>query len=83
MGTPEQLETFIEISVMKALEKFSNKKKQTLSKEYYTRKELSELFNCSLSTVYNWTVAGKLTAYGIGNRVLYRADEVHESLIKL
>jgi excisionase family DNA binding protein len=83
MGTPEQLETFIEKSVMKALEKFSSKNNNKPTKEYYSRKEVAELFNCSLSTIYNWTTKGKLSAYLIGSRVLYRVDEVHASLIKL
>ena len=55
----------------------------THSQVYYTRKEVATLFSCSLSTVYNWTSRGILTAYGIGNRILYRVDEVHNSLIKL
>lgn len=52
-------------------------------KQFYTRKELADLFGCSLSTIYNWTSKGKLQAYGLGNRIYYKVDEVHNSLIKL
>jgi excisionase family DNA binding protein len=56
---------------------------QINNKEFYTRKELTALFNCSLGTIHNWTRDGKLQAYGIGGRVYYKVDEVHNSLIKL
>jgi excisionase family DNA binding protein len=79
----KQLETLIEKSVIKALEIYSSKQNTNPQKEYYTRKEVSELLNCSMSSIYNWTCKGKLTSYLIGNRVLYRVDEVHNSLIKL
>jgi excisionase family DNA binding protein len=48
--------------------------------ELYTRKEVSELFKCSLRTIYNWTKSGRLKAYGLGSRVFYKVDEVHASL---
>lgn len=52
-------------------------------KRFYSRKELASLFGCSLSTIHNWTQKGKLQAYGLGNRVYYKVDEVHNALIKL
>jgi excisionase family DNA binding protein len=76
------LQTLIEKSVYKALEKHSSTT-TTAQKEFYTRKELATLLNCSISTIYNWTALGKIQAYGIGNRVMYRKDEVTASLIKL
>lgn len=44
--------------------------------EYLTRNELAEMLKCDLSTIHNWTVKGKLKAYGIGNRVYYKRLEV-------
>lgn len=80
----QQLETLIEKSVIKALENYSSSKHNPQpTKEYYTRKELAKLLNCSVSTIYNWTVLGKLKAVGIGNRVLYPVHEVNASLINL
>jgi excisionase family DNA binding protein len=83
MTEQRNLETLIEKSVLKALENHTSKNSTKAQKEYYTRKELAELFNCSLSSIYNWTSKGKLTAYGIGNRIMYRVDEVKDALIKL
>jgi excisionase family DNA binding protein len=51
--------------------------------EYITRTELAELLKCDLSTIHNWTKKGKLTAYGIGNRVYYKRSEVEAVLIPL
>ena len=76
---PDQLSAVVEKSVSAALAKHQHRKQP----EYYTRQEVADLFKCSLPTVYNWTVQGKLTAYGIGNRVLYKVEQVHNSLIKL
>ncbi len=77
----------VTISVLEKIldQKFAELKKgqNQQSKVYYTRKELATLFSCNLSTIYNWTVKGKLQSYAIGNRVLYKVDEVHDALIKL
>lgn len=48
--------------------------------ELYTRKEVADLFKCTLKTVHNWTKSGRLKAYGHGSRVFYKVDEVHASL---
>jgi excisionase family DNA binding protein len=77
--TPEQLEAIIEKCVSKAIE---GQQSQS-SKIYYTRKEVAELLSCDLSSISNWTKQGKLKAYGIGGRVLYKVDEIHDSLIEL
>lgn len=79
MGTPEQLQTLVETSVIKALTK-SLKNQSTTDKKYYTRKELASLFSCSLGTIHNWTKSGRLQAYGQGSRVFYKVEEVHASL---
>jgi excisionase family DNA binding protein len=81
MEQSQQLNTRNKISAT-SLEKNSSNY-NTHSQIYYTRKEVATLLSCSLSTVYNWTTRGILTSYGIGNKILYRVDEVHNSLIKL
>ncbi|MEJ8597306.1 helix-turn-helix domain-containing protein [Riemerella anatipestifer] len=43
---------------------------------YLTRKEVKEMLSIDLSTLNRWTKDGKLTAYGIGNRVYYKRKEV-------
>jgi excisionase family DNA binding protein len=48
-----------------------------------TRAETARLLKVSLQTLYNWTKAGLLSGYKIGNRtVYYRYDEVIDSLKK-
>ncbi len=51
--------------------------------EYLTRSEVAEMLKCDLSTVHNWTVKGKLIAYGIGNRVYYKRSEVEAAIRSL
>lgn len=48
--------------------------------EFLTRNEVRDLLKVDLSTVHNWTKKGKLKAYGIGNRVYYRRDEVEAAM---
>ena len=51
--------------------------------EYLTRIEVTDLLKIDLSTLHNWTKKGKLKAYGIGNRVYYKREEIYQSLIPL
>ena len=43
----------------------------------------SNLLKVNLSTLWRWTKDGKLNAYGIGNRIFYKKDEILNSLIKI
>jgi excisionase family DNA binding protein len=71
----------LERGVPKALDRGSSH--NTITQMFYTRREVATLFSCSLSTVYNWTCRGILKSYGIGNRVLYKVDEVHNAIVEL
>jgi excisionase family DNA binding protein len=51
-----------------------------LSGELYTRKQLAEYLQISLPTLHTWTKEGRLKSYRIGNRVLYKKEEVNDSL---
>jgi len=48
--------------------------------EYLTRQDIRDMFKVDMSTVHNWTKAGKIKAYQIGSRVYYRRDEVEQAL---
>lgn len=50
---------------------------------YLNRFEVVDLLKISLPTLSNWTKEGLLQSYRIGNRVLYREDEVNSSLQKV
>ena len=78
--TPQELEDSIlqglksQISLLKA--EFQPKEPT----EYLTRNELAELLKVDLSTIHNWTKKGKIKAYGIGNRVYYKRQEINQSI---
>jgi len=61
--------------------KFSPRKalpeKQTI---YLNRFEVVELLKISLPTLNNWSKSGIVQAYRIGNRVLYKADEIERAI---
>lgn len=47
------------------------------------RVEVSKLLKISLPTLNEWSKIGWLQSYKIGNRVLYKQDEVENSLHKV
>jgi excisionase family DNA binding protein len=47
-----------------------------LEKELMTREEVCKLLSINKTSLWKHTKAGKLNSYGIGNRVLYRREEV-------
>lgn len=67
----EELETLKEIRPIRDPDRF------------LTRKEAAELLKVSLPTLHRWTKLRKITAHGIGNKVLYKLSELEESLIKM
>jgi excisionase family DNA binding protein len=50
---------------------------------YLNRFEVASLLKISLPTLNNWSKSGILQSYRIGNRVLYREDEINSSLHKV
>lgn len=48
-----------------------------------TRTETAKYLKADISTLWNWTKKGKLKAYGIGNRVYYKKNEIDEALIRI
>lgn len=49
---------------------------------YFTRKQTASFLTISLPTLNTWTKEGILQSYRIGNRVLYKQEEVENSLHK-
>jgi len=47
---------------------------------YLTRKATAGILNISLPTLHEWTLSGKLPAYRIGSRVLYKKEEIDTAL---
>jgi len=48
-----------------------------------TRTEVCDLMKISKTTLWKWTKNGKITAYGMGNRVYFKKQELLKSLIIL
>ncbi len=73
------------INLFKGLENQIDELKQKLQPkepiELLTRKEVSEMLKCDLSTIHNWCKKGKLIPYGIGNRIYFKRSEIEATLI--
>ena len=50
---------------------------------FLTREETCSILKINKSSLWKWTKMGKLISYGIGNRVLYKKNEVIESIIRI
>ena len=59
----------------------TNKTPSTLP-DLLTRQETAKLFKISLVCLNDWSKKGLLQSYRIGGRVMYRRDEVLNSLTK-
>jgi excisionase family DNA binding protein len=80
---PEELKNAIIQEVkneLNALKVYLQPQQQT---KYLTRLEVCELLNVSLVTLNTWNKNGKLKAFGIGGRVLYRQEDIENAIIKL
>jgi hypothetical protein len=69
-------------SIEKAIERLStpNKNEDDI---LLSRVETCELLKINFSTLRKHTKNGKLTSYGIGNRVFYKKAEILKSIKKL
>ena len=81
--TPEKIQE----SILKGIQAQINDLKKSYQpkepEEYLTRAEVSKLLKVDISTVHNWSKAGKLQRHGLGNRVYYKRSEVERAIIKL
>jgi len=81
--TPDALADLIDMRLNKRFKDVTNylqPKEQTI---YLTRQEVAKLLSVDLSTVHNMTVKGILQKYQISGRVLYKRDEVENSIVKI
>jgi excisionase family DNA binding protein len=81
--TPEEMKDAILKGVQEQFNQLKAEFQPKEPTEYLTRAEVAELFKIDLSTLHNWTKKKKLKAYGIGNRVYYKRDEINNSLTPL
>jgi excisionase family DNA binding protein len=81
--TPDELSKQIESIFDKKLTellKEQSAKKSAFS--YLSRKQVADILHVSLPTLHEWTKDGILVSYKIGNRVLYKSDEIQDCLRK-
>ncbi|WP_223560208.1 helix-turn-helix domain-containing protein [Chryseobacterium lathyri] len=45
---------------------------------YLTRNEVCEILHIDLSTLHRWRKDGTLIAYGLGNRIYFKRNEIDE-----
>ena len=81
------VEELTEIIAEKLVDKLEKKIATLISnqndEELLTRTETAKILKVELTTLWSWTKKGKITAYGIGNRVYYKRGEIMKSLIVL
>lgn len=78
--TPEQLQQAIIDGVKEQLEELKKNFQPKEPTEFLTRNEVKDMLKLDLTTIWNYTNKGKLKAYGIGNRVYYKRNEVEAAL---
>ncbi|MFV0151113.1 helix-turn-helix domain-containing protein [Empedobacter falsenii] len=79
-----QLENLINNSIAKALKEYSDFQNQSEKKgqEYLTRKQVANKLHLSLGTLDVYVKKGLINSYKIGHRVLFKSDEINESLFE-
>lgn len=71
----------VEEVLEKKLKGFSTPKKKEL--KLLSRKDTAKLLCISLPTLHDWTKTGTIKAHRIGNRVLYKHDEITHALTQI
>ena len=56
--------------------------KPVIKDQFLTRKETAAMLHVSLPTLNQWTKEGKLESYRLGTRILYKREEVTESVTR-
>lgn len=68
----------VEEVLERKLQSFTPQEKEKLT--LLSRKDTAKLLCISLPTLHDWTKTGIIKAHRIGNRILYKLDEVTASL---
>ena len=78
--TVERLLTQIEAIIEKKMVEIAEQVQPVNSSRYMTRKEVADYLHISLPTLHDWTKMSWIKSYKMGSRVLYKSEEVDESL---
>ncbi|WP_416448488.1 helix-turn-helix domain-containing protein [Leeuwenhoekiella sp. A2] len=71
-------EKVVEQVLERKLKSFIPKEKEKLT--LLSRKDTAKLLCISLPTLHDWTKTGIVKAHRIGNRILYKLEEVNQAL---
>ena len=81
------VEELVEVIVEKVLNGLEERKNKLHSlstqEELLTREEITQYLKISKTSLWKYTKSGKLKAYGVGNRVYYKKNEVDDALIRI
>ena len=80
--SPQELQEIILQGISEQLEEFKKDLPLGSKTTYLSRREVAEMLQIDLSTLYHWTKKGKLIAYSIGNRIYYKREEVEAALVR-
>lgn len=78
--TTHELTEIIKSTISENLITHSENLVRQLPEEFLNRFQVAKLLKVSLATLNDWTKKGYLKAYRIGNRVLFKHEEVLASL---
>ena len=87
--TQVMLNSFDLSDIQKVVEEVLEKKLKALLPQpksdlkFLSRKETAKLICISLPTLHEWTKTGIIDAHRIGNRVLYKLEEVNQALTQI
>lgn len=80
------VEELTEIIAEKLADKLEKRIATLISKqndgELLTRTETAKILKVELTTLWCWTRKGKITAYGIGNRVYFKRGDIMKALVE-
>ncbi len=80
--SPEQITNLFE-GIKKELADLKANLQPKQPTEYLTRNEVSKMLKCDLSTLHNWVKKGKITPYGIGNRIYFKRSDIENAIVCL
>lgn len=78
--TSEQLRDLIFGAVHEAMNVIPPRQVEPKPEKFHTRKEVAKQLKISLPTLNDWSKRGLIKSYMIGGRVLYKANEIEQSL---
>jgi len=81
--TPEELQNQILKGVRLQFKDLKQHFQPKAPTEYLTRKQVAEMLQVDLSTLYSWNKKGVLQPLGIGKRVYYTRESIEKAMTEL